>query len=98
MAANIDKVPSIATSVDPPPQRQPSDRDEPQASAPPAPPQEQAADMRLVIEEDKASHTFVYKTVDRATGAVVSQVPREELLRLRESPDYVAGQVVKTKA
>lgn len=97
MAANIDKVPSIATSVDPPPQRGP-DRDQPSSQPPAASEEAAAADLRLVIEEDKQAHTYVYKTVNRATGEVVSQVPREELLRLRESPDYVAGQVVKTRA
>lgn len=94
MAANVDKVPSIATSVDPPPQRSPDREEAPVAAAS----QEVAADFRLVIEEDKSTHTFVYKTVNRTTGEVVSQVPREEVLRMREAPDYVAGKVVQTKA
>ena len=56
------------------------------------------ADLRLVIEEDKAAGTFVYKTVDWRTGEVVQQLPREEVLRLRESESYSAGQVLATKA
>jgi flagellar protein FlaG len=96
MAANIDKVPSIANSIDPPPQRR-EDRDTIQPATPAAP-VEAPADYRLVIEEDKSARTFVYKTVNWATGEVVGQLPREELLRLRENADYVAGQVVKTKA
>jgi flagellar protein FlaG len=56
------------------------------------------ADMRLVIEEDKASGSYVYKTVNRVTGEVVQQLPREQVLQLREQVDYVAGNVVRTKA
>ena len=56
------------------------------------------ADMRLVIEEDKASGSYVYKTVNRLTGEVVQQLPREQVLQLKEQVDYEAGQVVRTKA
>ena len=55
-------------------------------------------DYRLVIEQDGKSGGFVYKTLDRATGEVVSQFPREEVLKLRNSPGYVAGQLIQTKA
>jgi len=54
--------------------------------------------MRLVIEEDKASGSYVYKTVNRLTGEVVQQLPREQVLQLREQVDYEAGHVVRTKA
>ena len=56
------------------------------------------ADLRLVIEEDKAAGAVVYKTVDWRTGEVVQQLPREQVLRLRESENYAAGQVLATKA
>ena len=56
------------------------------------------ADMRLVIEEDKATNSYVYKTVDRLTGRVIQQLPREQVLQLREQLDYEAGSVVKAKA
>jgi flagellar protein FlaG len=55
-------------------------------------------DMRLVIEEDKASGSYVYKTVDRRTGEVIQQLPRDQLLKLREQLDYEAGDVVRAKA
>jgi flagellar protein FlaG len=55
------------------------------------------ADLRLVIEDDQAAGSFVYKTVDRRTGKVVQQFPREQLLRLREASDYTAGAVIKAK-
>jgi flagellar protein FlaG len=55
-------------------------------------------DMRLVIEEDKASGSYVYKTVDRRTGKVIQQLPRDQLLTLRDQLDYEAGDVVRAKA
>ena len=54
--------------------------------------------MRLVIEEDKASGSYVYKTVNRLTGEVIQQLPRDQLLKLRDQVAYEAGDVVRTKA
>jgi flagellar protein FlaG len=71
---------------------------------PKAPPPHESAvsspepDLRLVIEESPQSGSFVYKTVDRRTGEVVLQLPREEVLRLRDVQDYVAGDVITTQA
>jgi flagellar protein FlaG len=56
------------------------------------------ADLRLVIEDDQAAGCFVYKTIDWRTGEVVQQIPREQILKMREEPAYLAGDVVKTKA
>lgn len=55
------------------------------------------ARYRLIIEEGP-SGSFVYKTLDRVTGEVVSQLPREEVLMLNKSPDYSSGQVIDTSA
>ena len=55
-------------------------------------------DMRLVIEEDKAANSYVYKTVNRLTDEVIQQLPREQVLQLRQQLDYEAGDVVRTKA
>lgn len=72
--------------------------------APPAPTsnsammQNDAADLRLVIEEDRASGMFVYKTIDRRTGDVVLQLPREEVIRMHASDAYAAGAIIKAKA
>jgi flagellar protein FlaG len=52
-----------------------------------------ASDLRLVIEDDKAAGSYVYVTIDSVTGQVVSQVPREQLLKMRENPDYTPGSV-----
>jgi len=67
----------------------------PSTAVPPAP--TDLADLRLVIEDDQAAGCFVYKTVDWRTGEVVQQIPREQILRMREEPAYVAGDVIKTK-
>lgn len=56
------------------------------------------ADLRLIIEEDTSVGAYVYKTVDRNTGEVISQFPREEVLKLRDSAEYEVGDVAKTRA
>jgi len=56
------------------------------------------ADMRLVIEEDNASGSYIYKTIDRRTGEVIQQLPRDQILKLRDQVAYEAGDVVRTKA
>ncbi|MFZ5718298.1 MAG: flagellar protein FlaG [Pseudomonadota bacterium] len=55
-------------------------------------------DMRLVIEMDQATGSYVYKTIDRQTGEVLRQLPRDEVLRMRGETDYAAGAVIKTTA
>lgn len=62
-----------------------------QASATPI---DASADLRLVIEDDKAAGSFVYVTINPVTGQVVSQVPREQLLKMREDPAYKPGSIV----
>lgn len=57
-----------------------------------------APDLRLVIEEGPKRGTFVYKTVDRTTGETIKQFPREQLVKLSEDPNYVAGAVTDTRA
>ncbi len=57
----------------------------------------QNADLRLVIEEDKATGAFVYKTLDRRTGEVVQQLPRESVLKAMGSDSYNPGLVVDTR-
>ena len=56
---------------------------------------EDQTDLRLVIEEQDGS--YVYKTVDRRTGDVLAQYPREELLKMQEEDDYTAGTVIRAK-
>lgn len=54
------------------------------------------ARYRLTIEEGPDG--FVYKTLDRVTGEVIRQFPREEVLKLRASPAYDRGGVFDTRA
>lgn len=55
-------------------------------------------DLRLIIEEDKASGSYIYTTIDRRTGEVVQQLPRDQVLQLRDALAYQAGDVVRAKA
>lgn len=66
-----------------------SPKSQPQAHAEPQP------DLRLVIEEEHGA--FVYKTIDRRTGEVVQQLPREDLLRLKSELEYLPGMVIDAR-
>lgn len=68
----------------------------PAVAAAPAP-QNRPQDLRLVIEPTEAGDGYVYKTLDRRTGEVVNQYPREELVRMRDQRDYQAGAVVNAR-
>jgi flagellar protein FlaG len=56
------------------------------------------ADLRLTIEEGAEPGHYIYTIVDRRTGKVISQLPREEVLRMREREGYSAGDVFDGKA
>jgi flagellar protein FlaG len=86
----VGAVPIVADPVSSAPQ--PAPRKEASAKAP------ETQAVRLVIEEDRQSGSFVYKTVDRVSGEVLSQYPREELLRMQHREEYAAGDVIKTRA
>lgn len=58
---------------------------------------ERAARYRLVIEEGP-SGSFIYKTMDRVTGEVVKQLPREQIVGLMQTGDYSSGSVINTIA
>jgi flagellar protein FlaG len=70
----------------------------PDTLGPPKDAAHQNADLRLVIEEDEQSGAIVYKTLDRRTGEVVRQLPREEVLRLKDTPSYDPGAIVDSKS
>ena len=89
------KVAAIAPASDPPPGQVSA---APTRASPPIPTGPDPVDMRLVIEEDQASGSYVYKTINRLTGEVVQQLPRAEVLKLRQELQYTAGAVIKTEA
>ncbi len=93
------KVAAFAATPDPTFGQKPAPQ-KPATSEPATPPAQgpDLADMRLVIEEDKASGSYVYKTVNRLTGEVIQQLPRDQVLKMRDQVDYVVGRVVRTKA
>jgi flagellar protein FlaG len=55
------------------------------------------ADQRLVIQEGTENGLFIYTIIDRLSGQVMAQIPREDVAKLAARPDYEAGQVVDTK-
>ena len=55
-----------------------------------------AGRYRLTIERESTG--YVYKTLDRVTGEVIRQFPREEVLKLRQSPAYDVGRIITTEA
>ncbi len=77
----------------PPPPPSPAKGASGHASAPAT-----AADYRLIIEEVGGSGHYVYTVVDRRTGAVVSQLPREEVLKMKDQPGYAAGALFNGEA
>lgn len=58
---------------------------------------ERAARYRLVIEEGPTG-SFIYKTMDRVTGEVVKQLPREQIVDLMQTAEYSSGSVINTTA
>jgi len=53
--------------------------------------------QRLVISEGAETGVYVYTILDRTTGQVLVQIPREEVVRISSRPGYAAGQVISTK-
>jgi flagellar protein FlaG len=96
MATNVERVSSLTTSLTQSgPQGSPTVAAQSRTAPAPA---DRADDFRLVIEQDAHTGGYIYKTLDRTTGEVVAQFPREEVLKLREDPAYVVGGVIVTKA
>ena len=53
-----------------------------------------AGRYRLTIERESTG--YVYKTLDRVTGEVVRQLPREDVVRMMDEGRYSAGTVIDT--
>jgi flagellar protein FlaG len=62
------------------------------------PPQQATSAQRLVIQAGAQTGVFVYTILDRLTGQILVQIPREEVIKLANRPDYSAGTVIDTKA
>ncbi len=61
-------------------------------------PQSPTANTHLVIEKDDVSGGFIYKSIDRETGEVLQQFPREEVLRAIARARAAEGQIIDTEA
>lgn len=93
------KVAAIAPAPDPKlPEPKPVAPPATRGDAPAPVPAPDPVEMRLVIEMDQATGSYVYKTVNRLTGEVLLQLPRAEVLRLKEEGQYSVGSVIRTKA
>jgi flagellar protein FlaG len=55
-----------------------------------------AYDLRLTVDKDPDSGDWVYRSVNRYTGEIVRQFPRQEILDLKASKNYQAGTIIKT--
>jgi flagellar protein FlaG len=55
------------------------------------------ANTKLVIDQDKKSGTYIYRSVDPKTGKTVSQWPAEAILKLRDSLSDMEGMLVDHK-
>ena len=76
---------------------------DPPEAKPPAPPVEASttvnpADLRLIIDEVGSPGNYLYTVMDQRTGKILSQFPREQLIRLKEEENYTAGSVFNGKA
>jgi hypothetical protein len=79
------------------PSNTPAETAETSAPAPDPSDASDTTDLRLMIEADQADGALVYTTVDGRTGKVVQKLPREEVLRMGDAKNYVAGQLIKTR-
>ena len=92
----ISTIKSTALFGDPSDRRAPQGQDERDGGQPQRQPQPER-DIRLLIEADE-SGVLTYRLIDRASGAVISVVSRDDLLKMVSDPAYTAGKVISTKA
>jgi flagellar protein FlaG len=57
-----------------------------------------ASSQRLVIKEGDQAGVLIYTVLDRQSGEIVVQIPREMVIKLGARPDYSAGQIISTEA
>ncbi len=54
--------------------------------------------LRLTVDKDPNTGTWIYKAINRDTGEVVSELPQQSLLEMKNSQGYQAGSVITTQA
>jgi len=55
------------------------------------------ANSKLQIDYDKETGTYIYRAVDPDTGAVISQYPSEQIVKLRQYLSEMEGMLVDKK-
>lgn len=53
-----------------------------------------AENGRLFIEQDEATGNYVYRIIDRETGEVIRQYPREEVLEMQKAINAARGLIL----
>ncbi len=56
------------------------------------------SNVRLVIERNEVSGGYIYKSIDRETGEVIQQFPREAVLRAIAITQAAEGLIIDTEA
>ena len=54
-------------------------------------------ELRLTVDKDPQTGSWVYKAINRYTGEVVSQLPHESVMEMQKSQQYQAGSVISTE-
>src|ERR1700761_4502110 len=57
-----------------------------------------ASNQRLIIKEGAQAGVLIYTVLDRTSGEIVVQIPREMVIKLGSRDDYSAGQIISTEA
>ena len=52
--------------------------------------------LRLTVDKDPQTGSWVYKAINRDTGEVVSELPHESVMQMQKSEQYQAGSVINT--
>ena len=86
-------MPPVPATTKPSPSKPPASK----AGAASSSQESSESQQRLVISEGATTGVYVYTIIDRASGQVMVQIPREEVVRIAARPDYTAGQVLDTK-
>ncbi len=55
-------------------------------------------ELRLTVDKDPETGTWVYKAINRYTGEIVKQLPAQSVMEMQKSQQYQAGSVISTKA
>jgi hypothetical protein len=55
-----------------------------------------AYDLRLTVDKDPETGEVVYKSINRLTGEIVSQMPNAEVMAMKRRENYGAGSIIIT--